>query len=30
MSFFYEEATGVVERKAVVGVGSFISRTQAA
>jgi hypothetical protein len=30
MSFFYEEAIGVVERGAVVGADSFVSRTQAA
>lgn len=30
MSFFYEEEAGVVERSAVVGVGSVISRTEAA
>jgi len=28
MSFFYEEATGVVERKAVVGAGSFCFPTK--
>jgi hypothetical protein len=30
MSFFYEEATGFVERRAVGGVGSVVSRSEAA